>query len=648
MWFGPVFTFELITTARRGRYYAARVAYGLMLLFTFWTEYHYMLQRQQFISIKKMGAFAESAFIAFAWGQGLMLLALIPAMVAGVVADEHQRKTLHYLLASQLTSSEIVLGKLGARLIHAGVLVLIGLPVVCLIGMYGGLDPWKVLYIYAGTFSIALFLAGMSMLVSVVARRPRDAILMAYGLEAAWLFLLPVFAHLAPFFSWPIAVWLVPITYVGMATHPTVAWGHLRNYAEWGVRFAGRPPSTQWLTSMAAEIHQAFLWMTGLQAVLGCLFLILAVTLLRPLRGGTRGRRRRGWLARRREREAVARPGCGDDPMIWKERYAGRGGGLAWLTSLPVVLVLGTLLGCYLFDAAWPAFGELIFAREDDKARFALNAELRLAGALLFSLWLVAVSSSAAVGVTSEREEDTWTSLTATLLTGPEIVRAKMFGAAWGARRMGVALLVVWGVGLLSGAVHPLGLLAALAGLGIYTWFATALGLWMSLKARNSTRAMIGTILLMVALNVGYLFLLTPLFKKAPPVLTLAGITPFVEWVALFSYRDVHALWSGQAFTQVYELRHGPQTLAMVVASFALYALGALGLTRAAVAAFDTAVGRPRRGAKGDAGKGGASVRLGHQPGELPAAVGAAPSRWSTVPAAPDRINRPRLISGGC
>ena len=145
---------------------------------------------------------------------------MIPAMVAGVVADEHQRKTLHYLLASQLTSAEIVLGKLGARLIHAGVFVLMGLPIVCLIGMYGGLDPWTVLYVYAGTFSMSLFLAGMSMLVSVVARRPRDAILMAYGLEAAWLLLVPVFAGLAPYFAWPIAFWLVPLTTVAMATHP--------------------------------------------------------------------------------------------------------------------------------------------------------------------------------------------------------------------------------------------------------------------------------------------------------------------------------------------------------------------------------------------------------------------------------------------
>jgi hypothetical protein len=208
--------------------------------------------------------------------------------------------------------------------------------------------------------------------------------------------------------------------------------------------------------------------------------------------------------------------------------------------------------------------------------------------------------------VTSEREEDTWTSLTATLLTGPEIVRAKMLGAAWGARRMGVALLAVWGVGLLSGAIHPLGFLTALAGLVIYTWFATALGLWISLKARNSTRAMIGTILLMIALNVGYMPLLRPFIGGNSPI-PLLGNAPFVEFVALFSYGDIRALWSGRTFLEGWTVQHGPQTLMTIFASFALYALGALALTRAAVGAFDTAVDRPRLGVKGIAGKGRAS-----------------------------------------
>ena len=46
------------------------------------------------------------------------MLVLTPALVAGVIADEKQRKTLHYLMASRLNSAEIVLGKLLVRMLY--------------------------------------------------------------------------------------------------------------------------------------------------------------------------------------------------------------------------------------------------------------------------------------------------------------------------------------------------------------------------------------------------------------------------------------------------------------------------------------------------------------------------------------------------
>ena len=48
------------------------------------------------------------------------ILLLIPALFGGVIADEKQRKTMHYLMASRLSSSEIVLDKLAARLLPLG------------------------------------------------------------------------------------------------------------------------------------------------------------------------------------------------------------------------------------------------------------------------------------------------------------------------------------------------------------------------------------------------------------------------------------------------------------------------------------------------------------------------------------------------
>ena len=73
----------------------------------------------------------------------------------------------------------------------------------------------------------------------------------------------------------------------------------------------------------------------------------------------------------------------------------------------------------------------------------------------------VVVAAAAAVAVTGEREQDTWISLRTTLLTPGEIVLAKQFGAAWAARWLGLAILAVGGLGLLVGAIHPLGVAVA-------------------------------------------------------------------------------------------------------------------------------------------------------------------------------------------
>src|SRR5690242_9923547 len=97
---GPVFRFELLTTARRPRYFVARTLYGLFLLFVLWQEFQSWRHQPFLVTFESMSHFAQSTFMAFAWAQGFALIALVPALLAGTIADEHQRKTLHYLLAS--------------------------------------------------------------------------------------------------------------------------------------------------------------------------------------------------------------------------------------------------------------------------------------------------------------------------------------------------------------------------------------------------------------------------------------------------------------------------------------------------------------------------------------------------------------------
>jgi ABC-2 type transporter len=546
---GPVLQYELITTARRGRYYLARVVYGLILLVLVWVQFQtWELDHPGGGSIEQVHQFAEETFILFADAQLFTLLCLLPALVAGVIADDHQRKTLHYLLASRLSSAEIVLGKLGARLVHVGTFVALGLPVVSLLALYGGLNPENVLYVYLGTLTTVLAVAGLSMLISVLARRPRDAVLATYALGAIWLLGPPSIEPIAEYCDGSLS-WVGPVNNGMLLTNPVMVLGTLTGGGRWGFRPAGFFQSRFSALSWLSPFQTMFCFMVLIQAAAGFVFVGLAIAGLRPLRGTTwpGARPRTGWWtriaagARRISRAHVAaplahnqilsapsrRPPCGDDPMLWKERYATMGGGLRWLSSRYAVLFFGVLLGCYLLDVASPALDQLAGGRPSDLSRTEMNVALRGSSTALAVLAMLTVAAASAVSLTGEREQDTWVSLATTLLTPGEIIRAKQFGALWSARRVGLALLVVWAVGIVLGAIHPLGVLAAAAFVFVVAWLIAAVGVFISGRARNSTRSLAWTF---IALLIGL------------------GNVPGTLWTALVSYTQVTALW----------LNHGP------------------------------------------------------------------------------------------
>ncbi len=202
--------------------------------------------------------------------------------MAGIISDEYQRKTLHYLLASRLSSAEIVLGKLGARLVHAVAFVALGLPIVSLLMLYGGLNPVSILYVYVGTATMVLFAAGFSTLISILARRPRDAILASYGLGAIWL-LAPISSNqVTSFLSGPLA-WVHMLNEALLLSNPWRVW-----WIATGHHF---DRLTRTFTPGWAAPWSGFEWnfavMAVLQALFGLLFLVLAIAGLRPLRGSS-------------------------------------------------------------------------------------------------------------------------------------------------------------------------------------------------------------------------------------------------------------------------------------------------------------------------------------------------------------------------
>ena len=302
---------------------------------------------------------------------------------------------------------------------------------VCLLALYGGLNPDNVFYVYLGTLAIAIFASGLSILVSIMARRPRDAILVTYGIGALWL-LVPYWLESTARYMSGSLWWVGPVNDCVIMTNPLIVWQFATNnlFVPWGGFRA---------TWFLGQFMWVFYWMVGLQTVLGLLFVAMAVLGLRPMRGNSwpGGQPQKGWWSRMigqleaitRARVATSvtrnqllitppdRAPCGDDPMLWKERYTSAGGGLRWLRSRPMVLFFSVFLGCFLLDVSYPVLSDLLDGRWQQASRAGVTDALRGSSEVLAVLAMLGVAAAAAVSLTEEREQDTWTSLATTLLT---------------------------------------------------------------------------------------------------------------------------------------------------------------------------------------------------------------------------------------
>jgi len=282
---GPIFNFELMAAARRGQFFLFRALYAALLFVVLWTVHStWTRETGGELSYKLVNWIAFSAFCGIVVGQELLVLAFTPALMAGVIADEKKRKTLHYLLASQLTSAEIVIGKLLARMLYVVVLLGVSLPVLSLLVLLGGIDPWLVVLAGGATLSTAWFLASLSIWISTIARRPREALFIALGLECLWL-CFPLMTRYVFTPGWlPIddAIrWLG--VWVGASSPVEVSWRLF-----WGTVVGGG--------SRQSEIELVS-WMIGLQAGMGLVLATLATLQLRPIfrrQGGGAEVRKRG------------------------------------------------------------------------------------------------------------------------------------------------------------------------------------------------------------------------------------------------------------------------------------------------------------------------------------------------------------------
>jgi ABC-type transport system involved in multi-copper enzyme maturation permease subunit len=131
---------------------------------------------------------------------GIAAVALIevcvitPALTAGSIAGEKERQTYDLLVSSLLSPWQIVLGKLGAALAFALLLILAVVPLMSLAFLFGGVSLAQVIILLAGLVATAVFYACVGLFWSAAMRSTLGANSFALGTIIAMLLGIPFIA----------------------------------------------------------------------------------------------------------------------------------------------------------------------------------------------------------------------------------------------------------------------------------------------------------------------------------------------------------------------------------------------------------------------------------------------------------------------
>jgi ABC-type transport system involved in multi-copper enzyme maturation permease subunit len=138
---GPVFEFEWLAVSRRWLWYAGRSILVLAVLCAvtiLWCRRTWHSTAQTVQSQAEIGRLLCGAITAI---QLAIVLLAAPATTVGAICIDRARGTLAHMLVTDLSSTEIVLGKLAARMMHVLGILFCVLPVLSLGALLGGIDP---------------------------------------------------------------------------------------------------------------------------------------------------------------------------------------------------------------------------------------------------------------------------------------------------------------------------------------------------------------------------------------------------------------------------------------------------------------------------------------------------------------------------
>jgi len=112
--------------------------------------------------------------------QLILIIFIVPATTAGSISGEKERSTLELLICTRLSSISIITGKLMSSLVEIILLLLVSIPILSILFLFGGISIGNILVLFLFYFITSIFFGSIGIFASTYFRRTSTSTIISY------------------------------------------------------------------------------------------------------------------------------------------------------------------------------------------------------------------------------------------------------------------------------------------------------------------------------------------------------------------------------------------------------------------------------------------------------------------------------------